>query len=105
VLDARGRFAAVTADGTKLAVAAGVRGLAFSVAAAALDRTGDPRLGGVERKGDFEGQRLAVEIIPADGSPARVQRFTGKLRVRVKGGASAAGAFTTEEALNAVAVE
>lgn len=104
VLDARGRFTATDDDGVKFSVRASRRRLSLKISNANFDRTGDPRLGGAERKGDFANQRLALCVIPADGSAARVGLFSGKLRVRVKGGHTNGARFVPEETVRGSAV-
>lgn len=97
VLNAAGRYDGKLGRLGAVSVAASGGGLHVNISGVSLDRTGDPRLGGVEKKGAFDGQRLALCVIPADGSTARVFLFDGKIRVRVKGGQSETGRYIPEQ--------
>ncbi|MFH0937863.1 MAG: PKD domain-containing protein, partial [Planctomycetota bacterium] len=74
--------------------------LAIRVSNASLDRTGDPRFGRADIKGIFKQQRIAVCIVPADGSTPRVWAFTGNMQVKVKGGATNQAYFCPEESIS-----
>jgi len=81
------------------------RGTSLSIAltAAQFDRTGDPRLGRSELKGIFKNQRIALCVIPADGSTPRVLAYTGNMQIKVKGGQSNRGSFIPEETIRSSA--
>ena len=90
VLDEHNRYAGVASNAKRVAVSASSAALRISVTGTNLDRTGDPRLGGAERKGDFTGQSVALCVIPAlyPSAPIRVYYMdpADLMRLTLKGG-------------------
>jgi len=97
VLGPGGSFSGPTKLAKSVAVSSGRANLSIKVTSAELDRTGDPRLGRADSKGIFKNQRIAVCIVPADGSIPRVLLYTGNVTLRVKSGIFDQGAFYSEQ--------
>jgi hypothetical protein len=93
-------FTGMTRQAKNFTVVAGSGGISIKIMAAQFDRTGDPRLGRADLKGIFKNQRIAVCVIPADGSVPRVQVYTGNIQVKVKGGAVDSLVYIPEESVN-----
>ena len=81
-------FTGTTVAGAHVSVAASGASIMLTINAAQFDRTGDPRLGRCDLKGIFKNQRIALSVIPADGSTPRVMLYTGNLQGIVKNGQS-----------------
>lgn len=104
ILKAGGTFSGKTRLAKIFTVTAGGGGsIVIGVSGGQLDRTGDPRLGRCELKGIFIQQRIAVAIIPADGSTPRALLYNGNVQCVVKGGNNSGGVFIAEEKLTATA--
>ena len=102
ILKAGGTFTGKTRLAKIFTVTAGGGGsITLGVSGGQLDRTGDPRLGRCELKGVFIQQRIAVAIIPADGSTPRALLYNGNLQCVIKGGNTTGGIFIAEEKLTA----
>lgn len=86
-----------------LSVRAGPQSLSISISGAQLDRTGDPRLGRSDFKGIFGKQRIAVCIVPQDGSDPQVLLYSGNIEARLKGGGSNRFVFAPEESIKGAA--
>ena len=89
-------FTGKTRIARNVTVAAAGGAVTITVNGAQFDRTGDPRLGRCELKGIFKNQRIALSIIPADGSTPRVLLYTGNMAAQVKGGQFAHGFYIFE---------
>ena len=96
VLGPGGVFTGATRLAKSFTVQGGAKSLAISITRAQFDMTGDPRFGRADLKGIFKNQRIAVCVVPADGSTPRVCAYTGNMRIRVKGGAIGLSAFVPE---------
>ncbi|MCY3023436.1 MAG: PKD domain-containing protein [Planctomycetota bacterium] len=99
VLKAGGGFTGATALARNVSVQASGGNVSISVSGAHLDRTGDPRFGRADLKGIFKNQRLAVCVVPADGSTPHVLLYTGNVDVRVKGGQANRLSFVPEQSV------
>jgi PKD repeat protein len=91
ILAPGGSWVGATKIAKSVSVAAVGSSLSVKVSLATLDRTGDPRLGCAETKGIFTNQRLAVCVVPADGSTPRVWLYTGNVTGLVKAGVVPSG--------------
>ena len=96
VLGAGKTFTGKTVNGTHITVSATGASVGIKLTTAQLDRTGDPRLGRSELKGIFKNQRIALSIIPADGSTPRALIYSGNMQGRVKNGQSGRFVFIPE---------
>jgi len=83
-------------------ITVGARGgnVGIEITGGSFDRTGDPRLGRADGKGVFKNSRIALCVIPADGSDPRVYLYTGNLQVKLKGFTRGQVNFIPEEGLN-----
>lgn len=80
----------------------GARGgtVGVEITGGAFDRTADARLGRSDGKGVFKNSRIALCVVPADGSDPRVYLYTGNLQVKLKGFTRGGVNFIPEEAVN-----
>ena len=103
VLGSGGGFTGATRLAKSFTVQGGAKSLAISITGAQFDVTGDPRFGRADLKGIFENQRIAVCVVPADGSTPRVYAYTGNMQIRVKGGAIEPDIFCARDSQSAAA--
>ncbi|HYF51942.1 MAG TPA: PKD domain-containing protein [Planctomycetota bacterium] len=94
-----GGFQGATKLARNVTVTAGANSITFTASRATLDRTGDPRFGRSDFKGIFKNQRIAIAVIPADGSAPRVSAYTGNVQIKVKGGDANRLNYVPEESL------
>ena len=66
---------------------------------AQFDRTGDPRFGRGEFKGIFKNQRIALCVIPGDGSTPRAYCYTGNMTIKVTAGPIEKTGFFPEDSM------
>jgi hypothetical protein len=97
ILKPGGGFSGPTKLARNVNVRAGADSISITVGKAHFDRTGDPRFGRSDFKGIFKNQRIALCVIPADGSTPRVQLYTGNVTLKVAGGAANRLQFVPEE--------
>ena len=86
VLQSGGTFSGSASNVKNIAITSTGSSVTLVLTKAQFDRTGDPRLGRSEPNGIFRNQRIALCVIPADGSSPRVQVYTGNMRIKVIGG-------------------
>lgn len=103
VLKAGGAFQGKTKLANSVSIATAKGSITVTITGAQFDRTGDPRLGRSELNGIFTNQRIAVAIIPADGSTPRALLYAGNVQAKVKGGGALRGFFVAEEKITATA--
>jgi hypothetical protein len=97
VLKGGNSFSGSTNLARNVTVQGGSNSISITVAKAHFDRTGDPRFGRSDFKGIFKNQRIAVCVIPADGSAPRAQVYTGNVTLRLSGGGANRLNFLPEE--------
>src|SRR5208283_2382448 len=95
ILGPHGGFTGATNRAGSFTVRGG-KSLAISLEHAQFDLTGDPRFGAADLHGIFVNQRIAVCVVPADGSTNRVYAYTGNMQIHVKGGAIETNVFVPE---------
>jgi hypothetical protein len=83
----------------KMTVKGSRNSVAIELSGADFDRTGDPRFGRSDAKGVFKNQRIAVAVVPADGSEAKVFLYSGNVQIRVLGGLPGRVTFAPENAV------
>lgn len=90
ILGANRRWSGRAPNAEILKVSATATSIVCTVQKADLDRTGDPRLGGVETKDDFLNQLVAICIVPADLNPSNTRCYRmdpdDVLRLTAQGG-------------------
>ncbi|MCZ7645008.1 MAG: GPI anchored serine-threonine rich family protein [Planctomycetota bacterium] len=100
VLNARRTWTGTVPNAQRVTVRGTANSLTIAVSKADLDRTADPRMGGVEVKDDFLNQVVAVCIVPADypSSPVRCFRMdpADVLRLTLTGGRTFGAGFDPE---------
>ncbi|MCK6471040.1 MAG: hypothetical protein L6R28_04770 [Planctomycetes bacterium] len=100
ILGPKNTFKGVLSNALSATVAANTKQLKITIMQSNFDRTADPRLGGVQLKGDFPAQFVAVAIVPADYPSSGVLVFRMRdedlLRVTVKGGKTTGFNFEPE---------
>jgi PKD repeat protein len=100
VLSPGGGFSGSTKLAKNVTVKGGGKKLSITVSGAELDRTGDPRLGRADPKGIFKNQRIAVCVVPANGSTPRVLLYTGNVTLKVKAGRFLQGNVVSEDSVS-----
>ena len=98
-----GAFSGPTRQAKDVSVISSANGISLDIKRAQFDRTGDPRFGRADIKGIFKNQRIAICVVPADGSTPRVQVYTGNMQIKVAGGDTSFNGFVPELSINGTA--
>ncbi|HYG75736.1 MAG TPA: PKD domain-containing protein [Planctomycetota bacterium] len=105
VLKAGKGFEGKTALARNVEVTGGNNSVSISVRKAHFNRTADPRFGRADFRGVFKNQRIAVCVIPADGSEPRVLCYTGNVTLKLTAGPLDHTGFYPEDAVKGTATD
>lgn len=105
VLKAGRTFSERTPNAKNITVTGGEANVSISLSKAQFNRTGDPRFGRSDPKGIFKNQRIAVCVIPADGSLPRVHAYTGNMTIKIAVGPLDRNGFFPEDTVKGSATE